>query len=259
MPRQSRALSSTGIYHVMMRGIDRQNIFRDNYDRLKFLQCLESSKKRMTAADGEYELYAYALMGNHFHLLIRVVTGSLGDFMKKLACGYVLYFNKKYHRDGHLFKERFRSEICEDEDYFLTLLRYIHQNPIKSSSCVDLMKYRYTSWEEYKDPENCAVKICDCDYVLQRLPLDELEKLIYDMLPDNAKCIDTDKSRGQISDSSIVNRLKAVYGQEAEELKNAPFNTRKEVLCELLNFGASISQLSRLFGVSKSVVSKLKS
>lgn len=258
MPRQARKVSPTGIYHVMMRGIDRQNIFRDYLDRLKFLHFLENSVKKKSEEDGEYEIYAYALMGNHFHLLVRVVSGKLGDLMKKVSCGYVQYFNKKYQRDGHLFKERFKSETCEDDEYFLTLLRYIHQNPIKANFCTDLMKYNHTSWPEYKTPENCSVHVCNCKYVLQHFSVSELEEIIYDILPENTKCIDTDTTRGQIPDKIIVSRIRTAHKLDPSKVKNVEFGTRREILHDLLRFGTSISQVSRITGISKSIISRIR-
>ena len=122
MPRSARKKSKTGIYHVMLRGINQQQIFEDNEDSEKFLQILKDCK-----AISEFKLYAYCLMGNHIHLLIHETEEPIEKFMKRIATRFVYWYNIKYQRVGHLFQDRFKSEPVEDDAYFLTVLRYIHQ------------------------------------------------------------------------------------------------------------------------------------
>ena len=113
MPRQSRQSSGTGIYHVMMRGINHQNIFEDEEDYYQFISTLD--RVRIQYDDNgipsgkNCTFYAYCLMSNHFHLLIREREESVGETVKRIASSYVYYYNRKYGRDGHLFKERFKS------------------------------------------------------------------------------------------------------------------------------------------------------
>ena len=148
MPRQARQASGTGIYHVMMRGINHQNIFEEQEDYYQFLNTLDlmaqSYESDGTPAGRNYILYAYCLMSNHIHLLIREREDTIGMAIKRIASSYVYYYNKriassyvyyynhKYSRDGHLFRERYKSEPVNDMAYFVTLLRYIHQNPVKA-------------------------------------------------------------------------------------------------------------------------------
>ncbi len=93
--------------------------------------------------------YAYCLMSNHFHLLIREREESVGETVKRIASSYVYYYNRKYGRDGHLFKERFKSEPVNDMAYFTVLLRYIHQNPVKAGIVEKVKDYEYSSWGEF--------------------------------------------------------------------------------------------------------------
>ena len=93
--------------------------------------------------------YAYCLMGNHFHLLIRERDERVGETIKRIASSYVYYYNRKYGRDGHLFKERFKSEPVNDMEYFTVLLRYIHQNPVKAGIVEKVKDYEFSSWGEY--------------------------------------------------------------------------------------------------------------
>ena len=128
-------MSGSGIYHVMIRGINYQSIFEDSEDREKYLQLLRNTRKRCGFA-----LYGYCLMGNHVHLLVKeaagpsVITMQGGDvevgpgeplesIFKRLGVSYVRYFNRKYKRVGHLFQDRYRSEPIEDDAYLLRLHR----------------------------------------------------------------------------------------------------------------------------------------
>ena len=118
MPRISRIQSGTGVYHVMMRGINRQRIFEDTEDHYIFLQCLSSAQEQYSP-EGERlpnscHYYAYALMSNYFHLLLHAKNDTVGNNVKCKASLYVYCFKKKYRLNGLLFKERFFYEHCED-------------------------------------------------------------------------------------------------------------------------------------------------
>src|SRR5690554_3854054 len=127
MPRRAREKSSTGVYHVMLRGINKQKIFHDQEDYEKFIEIVKNYKELCT-----YELYAYCLMSNHFHLLIKEGKEELAAVFRRIGAKYVYWYNLKYKRCGHLFQDRYRSEVVETQQYLLTVLRYIHQNPLKA-------------------------------------------------------------------------------------------------------------------------------
>ena len=127
MPRQPRRKSESGIYHIMLRGINQQTIFEDDADYRRFLDTLEKYK----AVSG-YTVFAYCLMSNHVHLLLKVADEDLDMIMKRIGGSYVFWYNWKYSRRGHLFQDRFKSEPVETDPYFLAVLRYIHQNPVKA-------------------------------------------------------------------------------------------------------------------------------
>ena len=154
MPRQSRKNSGTGIYHVMLRGINRQNIFEDSDDYFKFIKLLHQSAHPKDEKGLELPplclFYAYCLMPNHVHLLLCEKNWPLGEIVKSIAASYALYYNKKYGRIGHLFQDRFKSEPCNDAHYFMTLFRYIHQNPVKAG----LVSQSYFSQESKTCPHD---------------------------------------------------------------------------------------------------------
>lgn len=141
MPRSVREKSETGIYHVMLRGINQQIIINEDEDFEKFLDVLKDCK----AVSG-FELYAYCLMNNHIHLLLKVQKEELSLIFKRIGVRYVCWYNWKYSRHGHLFQDRFKSEPVNDEKYLLTVLRYIHQKPLKAGLAKEIDTYQYSSY-----------------------------------------------------------------------------------------------------------------
>lgn len=128
MPRLPRSenKNETKVYHIIIRGVNKQDIFIDNQDKSKFLQELKLSKQEYN-----YSIYAYVLMTNHVHLVIFDKNDSLSAIMHKLCTKYAMYFNKKYNRVGHVFQNRFKSIGVDTEEYLKHLVRYIHNNPQK--------------------------------------------------------------------------------------------------------------------------------
>lgn len=122
MARQARKESSTGIFHVMMRGINHQNIFEEPEDYYHFIATLDRMRVHYDEEGSPSGInctnYAYCLMSNHIHLLIREREDTIGMAIKRIASSYVYYYNHKYSRDGHLFRERFKSEPVNDSHCF---------------------------------------------------------------------------------------------------------------------------------------------
>lgn len=133
MPRGPRLDAAGLVYHVICRGIERREIFSDNADYCHFLDRLSK-----LADDKNFQIYAFALMPNHFHLLLRPLKMSLAILMRRLLTSYALYFNRRHKRNGHLFQNRYKSFIVEEERYLLELIRYIHLNPLRAGLVDDL-------------------------------------------------------------------------------------------------------------------------
>lgn len=144
MPRHQRVLSKTGYYHVIMRGINKNDLFLESVDKQYFLNILRMKKQNL-----EYVIHAYCLMDNHIHLLIEEKNSTIGNIMKRINISYAMYFNKKYNRIGPVFQDRFKSESVEDDRYLLSLVRYIHQNPLKAGLVGSLQEYQWSSYREY--------------------------------------------------------------------------------------------------------------
>lgn len=139
MPRQPRLDAPGTLHHVIGRGIERTRIFRSREDREDFLARVAD-----LCEAGALSVYAWALMGSHFHLLVRSGKQSLSQSMRQLLTGYAVNFNRRHKRWGHLFQNRYKSIICEEDPYLLELTRYIHLNPIRAGlvrSIKELARY----------------------------------------------------------------------------------------------------------------------
>ena len=141
MPRQARLDAPGALHHVMGRGIEGLKIFRNKTDREDFLDRLEA------LCNGEaLKVYAWAMLDNHFHLLARTGKEPLAINMRKLLTGYVVNFNRRHRRYGHLFQNRYKSIICQDDPYLLELTRYIHLNPLRACMVKNLEELDAYRW-----------------------------------------------------------------------------------------------------------------
>ena len=141
MPRQARIDISGLLYHVIVRGIERSEIFPGKEDREDFVKRLAESLEGSGA-----KCFAWALMPNHAHLLLQTGEKKLSRIMKGLLSGYATNFNVKYKRSGHLFQNRYKAIICEEEEYLLELIRYIHLNPIRAKVVLNMGELDNYEW-----------------------------------------------------------------------------------------------------------------
>ena len=226
----------------MMRGINHQNIFEEPEDYYQSINILDRMR---TQYDDEGNpcgtnciYYAYCLMSNYFHLLIRERDEKVGDTIKRIAGAYVYYYNHKYLRDGHLFKERFKSEPVRsalpllqptgrknDLAYFTTLLRYIHQNPVKAGIVTQIKDYKYSSWCEYDGSVEPVFQICNTQTVLNHIPFNDFRI-------------------AGISNSSEFQKLDR--------------GTQWQAFIQLKEFGASVRQLQCLTGIDRGIIQRAR-
>ena len=247
MPRQARKKSSSGIYHVMLRGINKQQIFEDEEDCEKFLWVLKETK-----AVSEYKLFAYCLMGNHIHLLIKEEKEPLEQIFKRIGGKFVYWYNIKYQRVGHLFQDRFKSEPVEDDAYLFTVIRYIHQNPVKAKLCENIEDYKFSSYKEYTDRN----WIVDTDFILDIMPIDEFAAFNHEENTD--KCLELEEKEAvRLTDEQAKRIIEMSSGcSNASEFQQLSECDKEEYLNEFKNKGLSIRQVSRLTGVSFGLVRK---
>lgn len=247
MPRQARKKSESGIYHVMLRGINKQQIFEDEEDFQKFIQVLKDCK-----TVSEYKLFAYCLMGNHIHILIKPEKEPLELIFKRIGSRYVYWYNWKYHRTGHLFQDRYKSEPINDESYFLTVLRYIHQNPLKAGLSENVSEYIYTSYHDYINEKHSG--LIDVDFAFSITDKKSLLDFIAVINDDN--CLDYSDSV-RLNDEEAKEIIHKVSNcTSTTQIQFLDVNQRNAVIKELKANGLSIRQISRLTGVSFNIVRK---
>lgn len=159
MARKPRIHYYGAVNHVIARGNNKEKIIYENADRIKYLELLKKYRDKY-----EFLLYAYALMDNHLHLLIEVRDIPLSVMMQGLQLSYTQYLNKKYHRVGHVFQQRYKAVLCDKDEYLLTLIKYIHSNPTKAGLSPSF-DYEWTSHKDYIRAESDLVStgfVLDC-------------------------------------------------------------------------------------------------
>ncbi len=142
MPRQARIDAPDALHHIICRGLEGRRIFKDNFDRVNFVQRLGT-----ILTETSTRCYAWALMPNHLHLLLRTGKVPISIIMRRLLTGYVVSYNLRHRRSGHLFQNRYKSILCQEDPYLLELVRYIHLNPLRAKivqSLEELDQYRYS-------------------------------------------------------------------------------------------------------------------
>ena len=142
MPRLARLDAPGILHHIMIRGIERQDIFRKDKDRDNFIERLST-----ILPETKTLCYAWVLMTNHAHFLFRSGKTGISTIMRRLLTGYAVSFNHRYRRHGQLFQNRYKSVICQEDAYLKELVRYIHLNPLRAnivSNVAELNKYPYS-------------------------------------------------------------------------------------------------------------------
>ena len=252
MPRAARMRSKTGIYHIILRGINKQTIFEDEEDRERFIQTLGEYKEK-----SEYKIYAYCMMGNHIHILLKEEKEDLGIVIKRIGASYVYWYNWKYDRTGHLFQDRYKSEVVEDNKYLLTALRYIHQNPLKSGIVKGIQEYKWSSYTEYIGKE----KIVDIDFILdifnndRKRAISQFEE--FHKEEGIIECLDIDEKR-RIKDVEAIEIIKntcnIIHCMDIQKVNKVD---RDKYLKIIMEQGLSTRQIARFTGISRGIVLKL--
>jgi REP element-mobilizing transposase RayT len=252
MPRKPRIKSETGIYHVMLRGINKQRIFEDKQDYQKFLNILKETKEI-----SDYDLYSYCLMSNHIHLLIKETEVELGEIFKRFGAKFVYWYNYKYSRTGHLFQGRFKSEVVETDSYLLTVLRYIHQNPRKANLVKSISNYPWSSYNEYIGNKN----ICDTQFILEIFSKNKSEALSefvkFNNQTNNDLCLDL-RENNRVNDSEAEEIIKKISKFKSPTfIQNVNDIERDKIIKKCKNNGLSIRQIQRLTGISFAIIRKI--
>ena len=191
-------------------------------------------------------------MNNHIHLLIEHTTVGLDEIMKKIEVKFVRWYNRKYQRTGHLFQDRYKSEPVNNMRYFLTVFRYIHQNPLHGGLERSIGTYPWSSYADYAQLDSAFV---DIDKVLDQFR-DHQECMEYLQADLDEKCMEY-ISTAYLSDLDAfkITQEKTIC-KSPSDFQHLELFIRNQYLKILYQSGISIRQLSRLTGISRTVISK---
>lgn len=255
MARQARERCESGVYHIVTRGINRQNIFCDKDDYQRFLETLERVKT------DKFEVYGYCLMSNHVHLLIHERNEEIHQIMKRIGASYAWWYNVKYQRTGHLFQGRYKSECIKDNEYLLTVIRYIHNNPVKAGMVSKPEDYCWSSIQAYYGRLENPIGLTDVGLILGMFAEERSEamhrfhKHMKMEIPDT--CLDEGSKRKK-TDSEVKADIEAMLaGKPVTILQTIEKQKRDEKLRQIKVIeGITQRQIARVTGLSQNIIFK---
>ena len=245
MSRTARRMSQSGVYHILFRGVNQQSIFEEKADYDKLKETILKVKEEMGI-----EIYAYCFMSNHVHIVLKEKRDrDISLIMKRILTKYARWYNIKYGRSGALIANRYKSVPVEIDEYFLHLIRYIHQNPVKAGIVEKLSEYRYSSYNEYMEEND----LTDTGFILGMLNKREFEEFHTSMEEMTFRVSD----RKNDTDDEVCFKIRNKYGIEnPKEISNMKKEERNKILIELKQ-KHPIRQLQRITGVSRGIISRI--
>ncbi|MDR1088303.1 MAG: transposase [Coriobacteriales bacterium] len=254
MSRQPRKISRTGFYHIYFRGINHCYLFEEDEDFRRFLDIYVGVEEAFSL-----ELHAFCLMENHVHLLLKEnEPGDIAAAMRRLLSPYASWFNKKYQRIGALIADRFKSECVETDAYLLTLVRYIHRNPLEAGIVNRIGSYRWSSYNDYLKP---GTGLVDAEFILGMFSADpaKAHKEFVDFHGGvDGECEDYSPSDSRRkSEQNVRLEIQSILeGLEPSAVGSLAKHERDALLKSLRESGFSIRQIERATGISRGVIHK---
>lgn len=245
MPRCARRLGDKGYLHVIARGNGQQIIFEDDQDYYFYIKLMSRNSKEL-----DITICSYCLMSNHVHMLIYYSEhDNVAEFMKKIGIRYSYYYNKKYDRTGHLFQGRYKSELVDSEEYFLSVNRYILQNPLKAGIST-VRDYPWSSYNIY-DRKNSFV---DASLFIDLLGGHDCY-LEYVNATNEDVCMEYCYEKR--SDKWAIDKMKSLLNVESgNELRMFSKEARDKAIRALKSEGLSVRQIARLTGIGRGTIQK---
>lgn len=236
MPRKPRACSKTGFYHITNRGVNKADVFLDDKDRRVFLDALNHAHEVC-----RFNLIAYCLMTNHFHIIVQVDEGLPvpSSLFQSLGARFCLYYHRRHKTAGPVFQGRFRSEAIESEAHLLSAIRYVWNNPVAAGMCKFAGDYRWSSYG-LLGHENTMV---DGDFLLGLMDVEQWAA--FTLVGDKRRHLEPFPKR--ISDnaaSKLVHKL--CSGFELGELRAIGSNSAVNFIEKCKDCGISLAQIARV-------------
>ena len=252
MPRVARIESKTKIYHIMSRALNKQTLFDEEKDYLRFLHIVKSVKNEI-----DFSLYGYCIMNNHYHMLIKDKNNKISVIMNKINSKYANYYNLKNARTGYVFNDRYHnhSENVENKKYFLTCIRYIHQNPVKAGICNKTYDYKFSSIHLYRRDKGNYLNLVDTNFIKDKFNNDEFLK--WNELHNHDKCMEI--MNNKLTDDEVTKLLyKYMNVNTKKEYLQASEEEKVVAILNLIDYSIPLMQLSRVTGFYYNKLQKLR-
>ena len=256
MPRRAREKSESGIYHIILRGANRQEIFHDDEDCLRFLETVERYKKQI-----DIRIYGWCLMGNHIHLLLGEGYEEISVTMKRIGVSYAWYYNWKYNTVGHLFQDRFKSERVDRDKYLITVIRYIHQNPAKAGLVKKPADWKWSSCIGYYGGETYPPGLLDSELILGMFSEERISAIAgfkeFNEIRNEDKCLENETSKRLTDDQARAEIKKIIPITVMVQIKSLPKAQRDEIISKVKEIeGLTQRQAARILGISPNLIFK---
>lgn len=241
----------------MVRGINQQDIFHEEDDYAKYWETIKK-----VGVESGITVLGYCLMTNHVHLLVKERGTDLAVFMKRLGVSYAYWYNWKYERSGHLFQDRFKSETVENDAYLLTVIRYIHKNPVQANIVKNPEEYRWSSCADYCKSNNRKDYFTDTELILgmfsdqENQAIERFREFMQDIYDD--QCLDIGNNE-RLSDAEAYRILtELIKGKPVSEFHAEDKERQNRVISKLRHkYGLSLRQISRITGIPLHIIRKV--
>ena len=258
MARRARTISPTGYYHVIMRGNNRESIFSNQRQKQFFKDLLKEQVE-----EGLLDIAGYCIMDNHVHIAIKAELDNLAKAIKSINIKYAMRFNKEKERIGHVFQDRYKSEIISNDNNLIFVIRYIHNNPVKAKMVSCPSEFKWSSYNEFiREDKTNIINNEQKDLVL-RLSNGIHKFIDFHKLDDGNEYLeikeDRDRYRIEKAQEIIATHLNANGMDDMKELGNEP-KLLEEIVKDILdNTKLSHRKISNLLGINNNTVHLINS
>lgn len=228
MAREARKQSETGYYHVMMRGNNREKIFRNTTEKQYLIELLQ-----IQADEENISIIAYCLMDNHVHLLIRSDLQLMSEALKWINIKFAGRYNYKYKRTGHVFQGRYKSEVINTEEHLMQVIRYIHNNPVKAKMVSEASDYEWSSYKSYVDKKDKLISSSERQMVIDLFSNSKEHYIKFHSEEETQEFLDI-KEDIEREREEKANRIINKYCQQYAIIKTIELKNRKDVLEKII-------------------------
>ncbi|WP_422485961.1 transposase [Gudongella sp. DL1XJH-153] len=254
MARLSREVSPTGYYHIMMRGINKEMIFKNNFDKKNFLSLIE------TKFEEDVLIVAFCIMDNHVHIILKGELDDISLSLRRINTSFAMRINRSLDRVGHVFQDRYKSEIIHNEAHLLCATRYVHNNPVKAGIIKSPQQYDWSSYSHFLQGKSNLLDSGEIERIMKSIGSNK-QFQDFHKLEDEIRFIDTKEELDRL-EYSRAQRIIHDYHKNKVEIDSQSIRRNSDEMDQLIgmlleNTNLSIRKVSELLEVSKSTVHRL--